>query len=268
MSTHATTSAPASPRLTAWRLLANNRLAVAGLCLIVVIALLALLVPLLPLPDPDATAPAERLKPVLTEGHVLGTDQSTDRVVYERPDQPKWLFGSQVSEDGRFLIVSLRSGSASHNRLAYVDLQQEGWPVQPLLMAAFHIPEAKHPDQASLEVLAAILSRGQSSRLYSRLVDRDQLALDIGASVESNIDPGLFNIYMEVRPGGDREPDRQSGQIGRHKNRREEDERDADGKFQRQRTRRPDRLGHRNLDPLHEHRRASFLRGAGWRGHG
>ena len=75
MSTHATTSAHASPRLTAWRLLANNRLAVAGLCLIVVIALLALLVPLLPLPDPDATAPAERLKPVLTEGHVLGTDQ-------------------------------------------------------------------------------------------------------------------------------------------------------------------------------------------------
>ncbi|ANH08657.1 dipeptide/oligopeptide/nickel ABC transporter permease/ATP-binding protein [Shinella sp. HZN7] len=63
------------PRLTAWRLLANNRLAAAGLCLILVIALLALLVPLLPLPDPDATAPAERLKPVLTEGHLLGTDQ-------------------------------------------------------------------------------------------------------------------------------------------------------------------------------------------------
>ena len=75
MSTHATTSAPASPRLTAWRLLANNRLAVGGLCLILLIALLALLVPLLPLPDPDATAPAERLKPVLTEGHLLGTDQ-------------------------------------------------------------------------------------------------------------------------------------------------------------------------------------------------
>ncbi|MCW5711952.1 dipeptide/oligopeptide/nickel ABC transporter permease/ATP-binding protein [Shinella sp.] len=75
MSTHAATSAPASPRLTAWRLLANNRLAVAGLCLILLIALLALLVPLLPLPDPDATAPADRLKPVLTEGHLLGTDQ-------------------------------------------------------------------------------------------------------------------------------------------------------------------------------------------------
>ena len=75
MSAHAAPSASASPRLTAWRLLANNRLAVAGLCLILLIALLALLVPLLPLPDPDATAPVERLKPVLTEGHLLGTDQ-------------------------------------------------------------------------------------------------------------------------------------------------------------------------------------------------
>ena len=68
MSAHAVTAASASPRLTAWRLLANNRLAAAGLCLILLIALLALLVPLLPLPDPDATAPAERLKPVLTDG--------------------------------------------------------------------------------------------------------------------------------------------------------------------------------------------------------
>lgn len=75
MSAHAATAASASPRLTVWRLLANNRLAAAGLCLILLIALLALLVPLLPLPDPDATAPAERLKRVLTDGHLLGTDQ-------------------------------------------------------------------------------------------------------------------------------------------------------------------------------------------------
>ncbi|EYR84059.1 dipeptide/oligopeptide/nickel ABC transporter permease/ATP-binding protein [Shinella sp. 838] len=65
----------ASARLPAWRLLVNNRLATAGLCIIVLIALVALLVPLLPLPDPDATAPADRLKPVLTAGHLLGTDQ-------------------------------------------------------------------------------------------------------------------------------------------------------------------------------------------------
>ena len=43
--------------------------------LIGLIAVLILLVPVLPLPDPDATAPADRLKPVFSAGHLLGTDQ-------------------------------------------------------------------------------------------------------------------------------------------------------------------------------------------------
>ncbi|WP_439617340.1 dipeptide/oligopeptide/nickel ABC transporter permease/ATP-binding protein [Shinella sp.] len=70
--------APASKaprRITSWHLLLNNRLATAGLVLLGLIALVILLVPILPLPDPDATAPADRLKPLLTAGHLLGTDQ-------------------------------------------------------------------------------------------------------------------------------------------------------------------------------------------------
>ena len=34
--------------------------------------------------------------------HKRGTPQSADRIVYQRPDQPRWLFGSAVSEDGRY----------------------------------------------------------------------------------------------------------------------------------------------------------------------
>ncbi|WP_043617827.1 dipeptide/oligopeptide/nickel ABC transporter permease/ATP-binding protein [Ensifer sp. ZNC0028] len=64
-----------SPRPTAWHLLVNNRLATVGLCLIVAIALVVVLAPILPLADPNATAPANRLKPILTSGHLLGTDQ-------------------------------------------------------------------------------------------------------------------------------------------------------------------------------------------------
>ncbi|MBK8098044.1 MAG: S9 family peptidase [Planctomycetes bacterium] len=67
--------------------------------------------------------------------HRIGTAQQQDRVVYERPDQPDWGFDAEVSEDGRFLIVNIWSGSAGRNRIAYADLQQEGWPVQALLMA-------------------------------------------------------------------------------------------------------------------------------------
>nr|WP_244439681.1 dipeptide/oligopeptide/nickel ABC transporter permease/ATP-binding protein [Nitratireductor aquibiodomus] len=56
------------------RLLLNNTLAASGLALLVLIIAAALLAPLLPLPDPDATAPANRLLRPLTEGHLLGTD--------------------------------------------------------------------------------------------------------------------------------------------------------------------------------------------------
>ncbi len=56
------------------RLPLNNTLAASGLVLLVLIIAAALLAPLLPLPDPDATAPADRLLRPLTEGHLLGTD--------------------------------------------------------------------------------------------------------------------------------------------------------------------------------------------------
>ena len=72
-------SAPASPargsgRPDAIRLMLNNRLATAGLVILAFMAALALLAPLLPLADPDATAPAQRLLRPFSEGHLLGTD--------------------------------------------------------------------------------------------------------------------------------------------------------------------------------------------------
>jgi len=53
--------------------------------------------------------------------HRLGTPQSADTLVYERPENPDWLYGPQVSEDGRWLIVSIGK-STSHNRLYVRDL--------------------------------------------------------------------------------------------------------------------------------------------------
>ncbi|MBP1848783.1 dipeptide/oligopeptide/nickel ABC transporter permease/ATP-binding protein [Rhizobium halophytocola] len=58
----------------AWRLLANNTLASAGLAVLAIAILLAIAAPILPLADPNATAPADRLLPVLADGHLLGTD--------------------------------------------------------------------------------------------------------------------------------------------------------------------------------------------------
>lgn len=59
---------------TSWRLLRHNRLGMVGLSLLLLCALLALIVPWLPLSDPNITAPAQRLLRPLAEIHWLGTD--------------------------------------------------------------------------------------------------------------------------------------------------------------------------------------------------
>ncbi|MGB3296057.1 MAG: prolyl oligopeptidase family serine peptidase [Phormidesmis sp.] len=55
--------------------------------------------------------------------HTLGTPQSEDQLIYERPDQPDWGFSGGVSEDGRYLIISVWLGTAPKNLLFYKDLQ-------------------------------------------------------------------------------------------------------------------------------------------------
>ena len=56
------------------KLLARNRLALAGGIVLSLVVLVALLVPVLPLKPPDVTNTAERFHRPFTEGHLLGTD--------------------------------------------------------------------------------------------------------------------------------------------------------------------------------------------------
>jgi hypothetical protein len=56
--------------------------------------------------------------------HKLGTPQSKDKLIYRRPDHPKWGFGPSVSEDGRYLIVSVWKGTGEKNLVFYRDLKR------------------------------------------------------------------------------------------------------------------------------------------------
>ncbi|TPV95616.1 MAG: S9 family peptidase [Myxococcales bacterium FL481] len=67
--------------------------------------------------------------------HPLGTDQATDRLVYERPDQPEWGFRAKVSDDGRYLVVSISQGTDRRKRVYVSDLRRSRGPMQPLLDA-------------------------------------------------------------------------------------------------------------------------------------
>ena len=64
--------------------------------------------------------------------HRLGTPQSQDVLVYERPDHPEWTIGGGVTEDGRYLIISIGDGTTSDKtRIVYKDLQEPyGLPVE------------------------------------------------------------------------------------------------------------------------------------------
>jgi len=73
----------------------------------------------------------------------------------------------------------------------------------PLQLIAFHVPDAKNPDARVLEVIDALMTAGQSSRLYSRMVDKDQIALNVGAQSQRSLDPGLFVFSMTPRSGID-----------------------------------------------------------------
>lgn len=65
---------PPQRRGAIWRRLKRNRLSVAGLIVLSIVVLLAVLAPILPLADPAATETSNRLAPVGSEGHLLGAD--------------------------------------------------------------------------------------------------------------------------------------------------------------------------------------------------
>ncbi|MDF5706958.1 MAG: prolyl oligopeptidase family serine peptidase [Nostoc sp. S4] len=54
--------------------------------------------------------------------HQLGNSQSEDVLIYHRPDQKEWGFSGNVTEDGRYLIISVWLGTDSKNLVFYKDL--------------------------------------------------------------------------------------------------------------------------------------------------
>lgn len=54
--------------------------------------------------------------------HQLGTPQSEDILIYHRPEQKEWGFGGSVTEDGKYLIISVWLGTDSKNLVFYKDL--------------------------------------------------------------------------------------------------------------------------------------------------
>jgi zinc protease len=73
----------------------------------------------------------------------------------------------------------------------------------PLLMLGYHVPQSNNPDFYALNILRTILFQGESSRMYQRLVDKDQIALDVSSEVEPSFDPSMVEVVAQPKQGVD-----------------------------------------------------------------
>ena len=65
--------------------------------------------------------------------HLVGTAQADDKLIYDRPDNKELGFAGGVTDDGRYLVISVWQGTSPKNRLYYKDLTQPDSPVVKLL---------------------------------------------------------------------------------------------------------------------------------------
>jgi prolyl oligopeptidase len=112
--------------------------------------------------------------------HRIGTLPAQDRLIYARKDLPTWFVAGRVTEDGRYLIVSMQKGSTHNNRVYCADL---GDPMRPAIAAP--IRPVIEDDDAEFEVFG-----NAGHVLYLRTdrasPNRKVIAVDLARPAQAN----------------------------------------------------------------------------------
>ncbi|MFM6854136.1 MAG: prolyl oligopeptidase family serine peptidase, partial [Sphingopyxis sp.] len=58
--------------------------------------------------------------------HRIGTTQADDQLVYETPDHPSWGHSGQVTDDGRYLIITTADGTDDRHEITAIDIRRPG----------------------------------------------------------------------------------------------------------------------------------------------
>ncbi len=74
----------------------------------------------------------------------------------------------------------------------------------PRMLAGFNTCKTGDPDDYVLDLIQELLASGKTSRLYHRLVEKERLANDVGASSSTGRYPGWFSVQVEMLQGKDR----------------------------------------------------------------
>ena len=154
---------------------------------------------------------------------VVGWMKDLERI---RRDEMVEYFRTYYAPDNCILVLAGDFAPDSARRLItryFADIPRQAPPPAPLNpepeqrgerraevhypseTAAFDVgyksPDATSPDVWTLDVLANVLADGESSRLHRALVYRRQIALSVSATAHASIMPGLFELYVEMKPG-------------------------------------------------------------------
>ncbi len=65
--------------------------------------------------------------------HKLGTKQSEDILIHQDPENPDWGFSPEVTDDGKFLVLTVWKGTDDRYRVLYKRLDQEGSKIVELI---------------------------------------------------------------------------------------------------------------------------------------
>jgi zinc protease len=77
---------------------------------------------------------------------------------------------------------------------------QQPWPL-PAVVVAYHVTKDGNPDSYPLHIAAKVLSDGQTSRIYRKLVYERQMAVAAFGNANLIEDPNLFYAVAIVQPG-------------------------------------------------------------------
>ncbi len=83
--------------------------------------------------------------------HKLGTTQAEDVIVYQRSDQPTWSFYGNITDDGKWLVFTARTGTDARNRLYVKDLSK------PLTDAPVEVVDNFDNEYTLVEGMATVL---------------------------------------------------------------------------------------------------------------
>ena len=123
---------------------------------------------------------------------VIVGDVQTDEVLKLAQE----FFGSIPRQEPPAAVRTVEPPQPGERRVTIVK------PAQlPIQMVSYHVSNAAHPDAQVLEVLGALLTQGRSSRLHQRMVDKEEMAIDVSQFLQPGFDPGQMIFVVNPRAG-------------------------------------------------------------------